>query len=128
MCVALSGRLIPILYRIGAYRSESNTTIFSGDSYFGNLVVDTADLIYGQWKQLIVGGITSLAAAYVVTDDPVFARKALLLLERVSDRAFEGAIRIHRLYLERLRSRGVPRCLVTKTQTVGYQQQDEVDA
>lgn len=45
----------------------------------------SAYLIYGQWKQLIVGGITRCAAAYLATGRPEYARKALLLLDRVAD-------------------------------------------
>jgi len=44
-----------------------------------------AYLIYGQWKQLVLGGITRLAAAYVVTGDPAYAHKAGILLDRVAD-------------------------------------------
>jgi oligo-alginate lyase len=44
-----------------------------------------AYLIYGQWKQLIVGGIKSLAAAYLMTGDEVYAHKAAILLDRVAD-------------------------------------------
>ena len=42
-------------------------------------------LIYGQWKQAIVAGITHLAAAYVVTGEPIYAHKAGVLLDRVAD-------------------------------------------
>jgi len=44
-----------------------------------------AYLIYGQWKQAILGGINSLAVAYVVTGDPAYAHKAGILLDRVAD-------------------------------------------
>jgi hypothetical protein len=44
-----------------------------------------AYLIYGLWKQAVLGGIKSLAAAYVVTGDPRYARKAGVLLDRVAD-------------------------------------------
>lgn len=44
-----------------------------------------AYLIFGQWKQAIVGGIRSLAAAYLATGDPAYAHKAGLLLDRVAD-------------------------------------------
>ncbi|MDT7898378.1 MAG: hypothetical protein YPKNTGVA_002684 [Candidatus Fervidibacter sp.] len=44
-----------------------------------------AYLIYGQWKQLVLGGIKNLAAAYLVTGDKVYARKAGILLDRVAD-------------------------------------------
>lgn len=42
-------------------------------------------LVYGQWKQLVVGGLRKLGDAYVVTGDPLYARKAALLLDRVAD-------------------------------------------
>jgi oligo-alginate lyase len=44
-----------------------------------------AYLIYGQWKQLIVSGITKMAAAYFVTGDGIYAHKAGVLLDRVAD-------------------------------------------
>jgi hypothetical protein len=44
-----------------------------------------AYLIYGQWKQAVVGGIHNLAAAYVLTGDPAYAHKAGVLLDRVAD-------------------------------------------
>lgn len=44
-----------------------------------------AYLIYGQWKQAVVGGIKKLAAAYVVTGDPAYAHKTGILLDRVAD-------------------------------------------
>lgn len=44
-----------------------------------------AYLVYGQWKGLVLDGIRHLAAAYVVTGDPVYARKAGILLDRVAD-------------------------------------------
>ncbi|MDH7603220.1 MAG: heparinase II/III family protein [Armatimonadota bacterium] len=44
-----------------------------------------AYLIYGQWKQVVLGGIVNLAAAYVVTGDPKYAHKAGVLLDRVAD-------------------------------------------
>ena len=44
-----------------------------------------AYLVYGQWKQLVVSGIKNLAAAYVVTGDSAYARKAAIILDRVAD-------------------------------------------
>lgn len=44
-----------------------------------------AYLIYGQWKQAVVRGIKSLAAAYVVTGDTRYAHKAAVMLDRVAD-------------------------------------------
>lgn len=45
----------------------------------------SAYLIYGQWKQAVLGGIRNLASAYVVTGDAKYARKAGILLDRVAD-------------------------------------------
>ena len=42
-------------------------------------------LVYGLWKGQIVAGIERLAAAYTTTGDPACARKAGILLDRVSD-------------------------------------------
>jgi Zn ribbon nucleic-acid-binding protein len=44
-----------------------------------------AYLIYGQWKQAVLGGIRRLAEAYVVTGNPVYSHKAGILLDRVAD-------------------------------------------
>jgi len=44
-----------------------------------------AYLIFGQWKGLVLAGIRNLAAAYLVTGDAVYARKAGILLDRVAD-------------------------------------------
>lgn len=44
-----------------------------------------AYLIYGQWKQVVLGGIQILAQTYVITGEPVYARKAAILLDRVAD-------------------------------------------
>ncbi len=44
-----------------------------------------AYLIYGQWKQMVLGGIRNLSSAYVVTGDPKYAHKAAILLDRVAD-------------------------------------------
>lgn len=44
-----------------------------------------AYLIYGQWKQGVLGGIVKLADAYTVTGDPEYARRAAILLDRVAD-------------------------------------------
>lgn len=42
-------------------------------------------MIYGQWKQAVCAGIRTLAAAYVITGDPVYVHKAGILLDRVAD-------------------------------------------
>jgi hypothetical protein len=42
-------------------------------------------LIRGQWKQLVLGGIVNLSAAYLATGDPAYAHKAGVLLDRVAD-------------------------------------------
>lgn len=44
-----------------------------------------AYLIYGQFKQAIIGGIRTLAAAHVLTGEPAYARRAAILLDRVAD-------------------------------------------
>lgn len=44
-----------------------------------------AYLIYGQWKQMVVGGISRLAAAYVATGDKIYAHKAAVMLDRAAD-------------------------------------------
>lgn len=44
-----------------------------------------AYLIYGQWKQVVLKGIRTLATAYVLTGDAVYAHKAAILLDRVAD-------------------------------------------
>jgi hypothetical protein len=44
-----------------------------------------AYLIYGQWKQAVLGGIRKLADAYIVTGNPAYARRAGVLLDRVAD-------------------------------------------
>ncbi|MCC6145740.1 MAG: heparinase II/III family protein [Candidatus Hydrogenedentes bacterium] len=44
-----------------------------------------AYLIYGHWKQLIVGGVRVLSAAYMLTGEPVYAHKTGILLDRVAD-------------------------------------------
>lgn len=56
------------------YRNDDNVWRFVG-----------AYLVYGQWKQLVVGGVDSLSAAYVVTQDQEYANRALILLDRVAD-------------------------------------------
>lgn len=42
-------------------------------------------LVYGQWKQLVFGGIRKLAAAYALTGELIYGRKATILLDRVAD-------------------------------------------
>ncbi len=44
-----------------------------------------AYLVYGQWKQGVVEGIRTLAAAHLMTGDPACARKAAILMDRVAD-------------------------------------------
>ncbi len=44
-----------------------------------------AYLIYGQWKQAVLGGIGKLSAAYVVTGDTTYAHQAGVMLDRVAD-------------------------------------------
>ncbi|MCC6485283.1 MAG: heparinase II/III family protein [Armatimonadetes bacterium] len=42
-------------------------------------------LVYGQWKQLIVGGLRKLSEAWLLTEDRLYAHKAAVLLDRVAD-------------------------------------------
>lgn len=56
------------------YREGENTWWFVG-TY----------LVYGQWKQIVHGGIRALAEAYAATGESVFAHKAGVLLDRVAD-------------------------------------------
>jgi len=44
-----------------------------------------AYLIYGKWKQAVVDGIRTLAAAHLLTGDAACARKAAILIDRVAD-------------------------------------------
>ena len=44
-----------------------------------------AYLIYGQWKQLVLGGILRLAEAHLFTGSVDCARRAAILLDRVAD-------------------------------------------
>lgn len=44
-----------------------------------------AYLIYGQWKQMIVGGLGALATAGVLSGGREYARQAMVLLDRVAD-------------------------------------------
>ena len=44
-----------------------------------------AYLKYGQFEDLVLEGITNLAAAHTVTGDKLYARKAAILLDRVAD-------------------------------------------
>lgn len=44
-----------------------------------------AYLVYGQWKQAVYDGIRHLAAAHVLTGNPMYAHKAGILLDRVAD-------------------------------------------
>lgn len=67
------------LHRFGVddglgYREGENTWWFVG-TY----------LVYGQWKQIVHGGIKALAEAYAATGAPDFAHKAGVLLDRVAD-------------------------------------------
>lgn len=41
--------------------------------------------VAGQWRRMVVGGARALSEAYVATGDPVYARKAMILLDRVAD-------------------------------------------
>lgn len=67
------------LYRFGV---DDGTGYVDGDKRWRFI---GAYLIYGQWKQAIVEGIRTLAAAHLMTGDPVCARKAAILIDRVAD-------------------------------------------
>lgn len=45
----------------------------------------SAYLIYGQWKQVVMAGIRTLAMGYVLTGEQRYAHKAVILLDRVAD-------------------------------------------
>ena len=42
-------------------------------------------LVAGQWRQAVMAGVQALSAAYAVTGDVVYARKAGIVLDRVAD-------------------------------------------
>lgn len=44
-----------------------------------------AYLIYGQWKQRILAGVDALSAAWIVSGDVEYARRATILIDRVAD-------------------------------------------
>ncbi len=44
-----------------------------------------AYLIYGQWKRMVLAAVRTLAAAYVVTGDLMYSRKAGVMLDRIAD-------------------------------------------
>lgn len=44
-----------------------------------------AYLIYGQWKQAVLGGVRTLSDAYLVTGDHRYTHKAGILLDRIAD-------------------------------------------
>jgi oligo-alginate lyase len=44
-----------------------------------------AYLVYGQFKDLVCGGVKALSEAWVLTGDPAYARTAAIILDRVAD-------------------------------------------
>ena len=44
-----------------------------------------AYIIYGQWKQAVIGGIQALGTAYLLTGESAYAHKAGIILDRVAD-------------------------------------------
>jgi len=44
-----------------------------------------AYLNYGQWHDLTVGGVKALACAYMLTGDMEYARRGIILLDRIAD-------------------------------------------
>jgi len=75
------------------FNTETNdkNDSFGVDQGFGYKEEDTTwrfiatYLVYGQWMQLILGGITALSDAYVYTQNKEYARRALILLDRLAD-------------------------------------------
>ncbi len=65
-----------------------------------------AYLVYGQWKQAVLGGIKNLAAAYVVTGDRRYAHKAAVMLDRVADLYPTFDFRQQALLYEKVRGNG----------------------
>lgn len=65
-----------------------------------------AYLVYGQWKQAVLGGIKALAQAYVATGDPRYARRAGILLDRVADLYPTFDFHAQALLYERVRGHG----------------------
>ncbi len=56
---------------------------FSDDGHTWYFIA--AYLIFGQWKQAVLGGARALSDAYFATGDPAYARRAGVLLDRVAD-------------------------------------------
>ena len=67
------------LHRFGV---DDGNGVFIGDHRWLFIAAYT---LYGQWRQLVVAGIERLADAFTVTQNPAFAHKALILLDRVAD-------------------------------------------
>ncbi len=65
-----------------------------------------AYLVYGQWKQAVLGGIKKLAAAHVVTGDKRYAHKAAVMLDRVADLYPTFDFKKQALLYERVRGAG----------------------
>jgi hypothetical protein len=42
-------------------------------------------LVYGQWRQIVLEGVSVLSDAYCITGDLEFARRAIILLDRIAD-------------------------------------------
>jgi hypothetical protein len=65
-----------------------------------------AYLVYGQWKEAVLGGIKALAQAYVVTGDRRYAFRAGILLDRVADLYPTFDFHAQALLYERVRGHG----------------------
>ena len=65
-----------------------------------------AYLVYGQWKQAVLGGVKRLAAAYVVTGDKQYAHRAAVILDRVADLYPTFDFKEQALLYERVRGTG----------------------
>lgn len=67
----------------------NNFGVDDGNGYLGEngdrwMFIGTY-LVYGQWMQLVLAGIKRLSEAYVVTGEIEYARRALVLIDRVGD-------------------------------------------
>lgn len=86
---ALAGFLVNREENSGDKRRGRNFGVDDGNGYLGEngdrwMFVGTY-LIYGQWKQLVMEGIKRLSEAFIVTGEIEYARKALVLIDRVAD-------------------------------------------
>lgn len=86
-----------------------------------------AYLVYGQWKQAVLGGVKKLAAAYVVTGDKRYAHKAAVMLDRVADLYPTFDFKKQALLYENVRGNGYvsvwhDACVETRELALAYDQ------